>query len=389
LLVYSCSDPVGPAQEILVLSGDGQSVVAGGLFPGAIRVRVLGAGARPVAGAPLTATASADGWVVTDSATADAAGEVELLWYAGPDADAAQELLLESGGASARVRGDALAPVPGTTYRGVRGWVEYTPGRLPVVLTAPHGGTQSPSDIPDRTVGTFTRDLGTDTLALRVAEALESRAGGRPHLVRLHLHRSKLDANREIEEAAQGNALAERVWHEFQLWTEAARFAVIEQGGEGLYFDLHGHGHDVQRLELGYLLSAADLARTDAELNQPALVQQSSLRTLAGRSGRSHAELLRGASSLGALFEAEGFPAVPSPTQPGPGGQPYFSGGYNTERHACSGGGPVCGFQLEANRQGVRSTPAEMRAFGEATARVLERFFTLVYGRALRPAGTS
>jgi hypothetical protein len=383
----SCSDAVGPAESIRVVSGDQQAVVAGSLFPQPIRVTLLDAKQRAAAGTLLRASVSGGGWVVEDSVVADPVGAVDLLWYAGPDAAQSQELVLTAGSAAVTIRGDALPPVAGTTYRGLRGWVEYTPGTLPIVLTAPHGGTQSPSDIPDRTGGTLVRDLGTDTLALRVAEALEARTGGRPHLIRLLLHRVKLDANREIVEAAEGNALAERAWHEFQLWTAAARSAVVAAHGEGFYFDLHGHGHDIQRLELGYLLSAAELSRTDAELNQAALVQSSSLRTLAGRVGRTHAELLRGPASLGAFFEAEGYPAVPSPAQPNPGSQPYFTGGYNTETHSCVSGGTVCGFQLEANRQGVRSTPDEMRRFGESTARVLERFFLMVYGKALRSTG--
>lgn len=389
LLTWACSDATGPAESIELVAGDGQSVAAGSLFPQPVRVKLLDARQRPVQETWLRASAIGGGWVVEDSVQSDAAGEAELLWYAGPDASATQELIVEAGNATVRARGDALPLVPGTTYRGLRGWVEYVPGTLPIIITAPHGGTETPSDIPDRTVGTFVRDLGTDTLALRVAEALETRTGGRPHLIRLHLHRIKLDANREIEEGAQGNALAIRAWHEFQLWTEAARLAVIASSGEGLYFDLHGHGHDVQRLEIGYLLTAADLAGVDASLDQPAVVAKSSLRTLVARSGRTHASLVRGPESLGALFEAEGYPAVPSPRQLGPGADPFFSGGYNTEVHGCSGGGSVCGFQIESNRQGVRSTPAEMRAFGDVAARVLERFYLLVYGKALRPPVTS
>ena len=186
-------------------------------------------------------------------------------------------------------------------------------------------------------------------------------------------------------EAAQGKALAERVWHELQLWTAAARSAVIAAHGEGFYVDLHGHGHDIQRLELGYLLTAAEHchARTRSRIKRRPCRAAACARWPAW--GRTHAEMLRGPASLGALFEAKGFPA-PSPSQPNPGTQPYFTGGYNTETHSCVTGGTVCRFQLEANRQGVRSTPDEMRRFGEATARVLERFFLQIYGKGLRGA---
>ena len=43
-------------------------------------------------------------------------------------------------------------------------------------------------------------------LAREVADAFERRVGQRPHVVICHLHRSKLDANRDRSEGAQGDA---------------------------------------------------------------------------------------------------------------------------------------------------------------------------------------
>jgi hypothetical protein len=139
----------------------------------------------------------------------------------------------------------------------------------------------------------------------------------------------------------------------------------------GLYMDVHGHGHEVQRLELGYLLTGSELALGDATLDQPELAARSSLREVAAWTGRTPAEIVRGAGSLGDRFHQRGYPAVPSPQDPHPDGAPYFSGGYNTRRYGCSEGGSICGFQLEANRIGVRDSGPALGAFAGVTARVL------------------
>ena len=44
-----------------------------------------------------------------------------------------------------------ISYVAGQSYFGRNGYVEYIAGNTPVILTAPHGGTLSPSSIPDRT----------------------------------------------------------------------------------------------------------------------------------------------------------------------------------------------------------------------------------------------
>lgn len=60
-------------------------------------------------------------------------------------------------------------------------------------------------------------------------------------------------------------------------------------------------------------------------------------------------ELLRGNGSFGAFLEAEGYAAVPSPLNRGPGeGNIYFNGGYNTRRHGSLTGGSIDAIQIES-----------------------------------------
>ncbi len=381
------TDPVGsglPASLELLSPGATGPAIPGGPFPEAVRFRLTDAAGRPLGDRPLTVEiVEGAGWVPNLGPRTGPDGVVAIPWYAGPDpAGGVQRLRVRSGSLEAEAVGSAIPAAPGVVHLGHRGFVEYSAGTLPLLITASHGGTMLPADIPDRTGDgiVVVRDAATDSLALFMADALEALTGERPHLVRVHLHRRKLDANRDLPEAAQGQADAVRGWREFHAWTEAAMAAVRAQHPRGFYVDVHGHGHDIQRLELGYLLSSADLAQEDAVLDTPALVAKSSLREMAGWTGVPHHALVRGPASLGALYESEGYPAVPSPSDPHPAGAPYFTGGYNTRRYGCSEGGTICGFQLEANRIGVRDSPAALQAFAAASARVLAQFMALHLG---------
>lgn len=55
---------------------------------------------------------------------------------------------------------------------GTKGYVEHTPGDLPLVLCSPHGGRLKPSDIPNRLYGVTTEDANTQELTRAVAEEL-------------------------------------------------------------------------------------------------------------------------------------------------------------------------------------------------------------------------
>ena len=135
-----------------------------------------------------------------------------------------------------------------------------------------------------------------------------------------------------------------------------------------LLVDLHGHGHDIERIELGYLLSSAQLKYTDATLNTTAYINQSSIKNLALNNiyNYTHTELLRGPKSMGTLLALENYPAVPSQQDPYPlATEPYFSGGYTTENHTCyNANSTTNGFQMELNYD-VRSSNTNRTNFGE------------------------
>ncbi|HMC11970.1 MAG TPA: hypothetical protein VKH44_11795 [Pirellulaceae bacterium] len=270
---------------------------------------------------------------------------------------------------------------PGKSYFGRNRYIEYLAGDLPFILSAPHGGRERPTELPDREQGTFAFDTNTQELARAVASELHGRTGHWPHVIICRIHRRKLDCNREIVEAAAGNPLAEQSWHEFQAFIDSAQAAVVRQHGRGLYIDLHGHGHAEQRLELGYLHSAEQLALSDAELSAPPYPAESSLRAIAARGNVPYADLVRGPKSFGALMEEHGFLCSPSPSNPHP-KVPFFRGGYNTGRHGRDAG-PLAGLQIETNSRGVRDTAESRAKFAAAIADTLETFLLLHVGVSL------
>jgi hypothetical protein len=287
-------------------------------------------------------------------------------------------LLTVSVGAAAQV-----AYTPGESYYSPNGYIEYIAGNMPLVISAPHGGALQPASIPDRNCGgcVYTNDAFTEELSRAVFSGIHDRTGCYPHLIINHLHRRKLDANRAVAEAADGNLDAAQAWGYFHQFISTARSRVSVDFGKGLYVDLHGHGHAIQRLELGYLLYEDELQLGDAVLNSPTYIAYSSLRHLTGDNpgNHPHAALLRGAVSLGHLLGETGHPAVPSPQDPFPlPGEPYFEGGYNTARHSSVDGGTVDGVQIECH-QSVRFDPLAREAFAEDLAAGLSDFLAIHY----------
>lgn len=291
--------------------------------------------------------------------------------------------------------------VAGQSYLGRNGNVEYIAGNAPVILTAPHGGTLNPSSIPDRTASacggsaTTVTDANTQELVRTMQARFAARFGTYPHVIISHLSRRKLDPNRVQPEAACGNADASTALGEWHAFIDAAKSAVLKAQGKGWYMDMHGHGHAVQRLELGYLVGGTQLDGTDAALDASRDIENgASILTVSLASPLSFSALLRGPSSLGTLYAAQGFPSVPSSGDPRPNGAEYFSGGDNTRRHSCGSdagplggatGGLICGVQIEANFAGVRDNAANRERFADVTALVLEQYLRVHWRLSLAP----
>jgi N-formylglutamate amidohydrolase len=265
----------------------------------------------------------------------------------------------------------------GKTYLGTQNYIEYRAGNLPIIITAPHGGRLEPTSIADRNCATCTTvmDANTMELASQIDSVLRQTFGCFPHIVINRLHRKKLDANREIVEAAGGSAEAEVAWQEWHQYIQAAKTDIVRRYGRGILIDIHGHGHTIQRLEIGYLLDDPDLRLSDSILSTPQYRNRLSVKNLVfnNLSGLNAAQLLRGAFSLGTLLASNGFPAVPSQQDVAPvAGDLYFNGGYNTLRHGSRDSTTIDAIQIECNNAGVRDNYANRQRFATELSKALK-----------------
>lgn len=269
---------------------------------------------------------------------------------------------------------------------GANQYISYRVGSLPIIISVPHDGIIKPSNIPDRTCNnpTTVRDVYVYDLALQLDSSFMRYTGCRPHLITCHLNRTKLDANRNKSDAACGNKDAELAWSEYHQFIDTAiELSKLKWQDDGFYIDLHGHGHPIQRLEIGYILTREEISARDSLINTNTYINKSSIRNLAkeNKLNLTHAELLRDKLSLGSLFAKRGFPAVPSNVDPRPDTTDYFNGGYNTAIHTCANPNvAINGCQIETNYQLVRDTYTNRKKCADSMALSILEFLELHQG---------
>ncbi|OEI80635.1 hypothetical protein AST99_08220 [Formosa algae] len=252
-------------------------------------------------------------------------------------------------------------------------WLEATQGNIPVVISVPHGGGIKPTTIADRTCGARVADDNTALLAYNIRDAFKAQ-GQEPYLIVAQIARTKIDLNRDMEEATCGNADMYTTWKQYHTYIEAALSKAIAEYGYALYIDLHGQSHPIKRLELGYALSKTDLEQTST--SDLVIDSKSSIQNLVDMTkDQSTKDLLIGEHALGTFFETNGFPAVPSLQDPFPkADEPYFTGGYNTRRYTSLKYPKVFGLQIEANYKGVRDSEDNRIAFSKAFSKSVTQY---------------
>lgn len=278
---------------------------------------------------------------------------------------------------------------------GTHGLVEYYPGNTNLIISVPHGGEMKPPFLPDRVkvpvvvnndelkANMETRDDDTnsrittaaDIFTQEIAKILVKEyniiTGQKPYLIMANLHRSKLDPNRPVLQAAQGNGVCELVYKEYHNFICSAKAEVT---GPGLVIDLHGQNHHQNSIEIGYLFKKSELNNLDYSSTMP------SIKNLLERTKLATPELLYGEQSLGSLFEGFGYNAVPSPRQHYPGKDKYYKGGYITQTHGSSMDGKIDAIQLELPAEIRHEKGEEHReAFSKDLAKILAKFIEKYY----------
>ncbi|MBC7966649.1 MAG: ThuA domain-containing protein [Fuerstia sp.] len=126
----------------------------------------------------------------------------------------------------------------------------FQQGDLPVVISAPHGGSlQFPGVEPRKGEGMETgaagfrvvRDGGTEELALEVARQLAVRMQGTPSYVISRVHRRYVDFNRPPDIAVE-DPQARVVYDQYHAALREAVRAIREKHPSGLLIDIHGQG---------------------------------------------------------------------------------------------------------------------------------------------------
>ncbi|TVZ47371.1 T9SS type A sorting domain-containing protein [Olleya sp. Hel_I_94] len=291
-------------------------------------------------------------------------------------------------------------PFPGISQFDSSGnnYIEYIPGNIPIIISAPHGGVKqsgltiggtsypdNDNSLPDRNCGTVERDDNTDILIREIQQSVYDQTGCYPYIIINNLHRSKLDPNRASAEATCGDSDALFYWNEYHNFIDTASADVMNTFGKGLYIDLHGQSHAIPRIEAGYNISASDLNNTTTNFLNT--VSNSTISNLVTNNigGLTQEQLVRGPNSLGGIFSdtggafynaqgysqcgvSSGYRTLPSDFNGGstscddtrPYSNSYFDGDfYSNKRHGSGpaasdglgGGGSIDGIMTEVNRR--------------------------------------
>jgi N-formylglutamate amidohydrolase len=139
------------------------------------------------------------------------------------------------------------------------GLVATQEGALPIILSAPHGGSKEVPGVPPRKGeglakgprGFFTgRDGGTEELTYALAEAIEKRLGKKPYFIVARFHRRYIDANRPPEVALE-SPNARPVYDAYHRALAGYCQQVKKAHGRGLLLDVHGQAAEADTIFRG------------------------------------------------------------------------------------------------------------------------------------------
>lgn len=192
-----------------------------------------------------------------------------------------------------------------------------------LIITAPHGGNLKPRHIPSRTQG----KLQKDSYSLSLAQEVIHQLNVRPSYVLSEIHRSKVDLNREVVEATEGNPEAIKVYNDWNITIRTYKQLMLQKKGRGLLVDIHSN-NDADYIQLGYGISAKSYNR----IANGGLASGTTLDSLGGGLRRK----MFGPNSIKTSLEYAGY-RIPNPVNDAM----YFNGGRTIEHFAGYGLGCV------------------------------------------------
>jgi N-formylglutamate amidohydrolase len=118
-------------------------------------------------------------------------------------------------------------------------------GTMPIILTAPHGGSESPPNVQERSKKNgcdfkIKKDKETDIITEGVAQTILQLTGLSPYVVIAKFHRKFIDANRNLD-CAFTDSDAKEFYEEYHNRIAKYVSQILEENdNRGFLFDLHG-----------------------------------------------------------------------------------------------------------------------------------------------------
>jgi len=151
-------------------------------------------------------------------------------------------------------------------YTLTTGLVEAIAGNVPIIITAPHGGTiytmADGQELEKRTAGQRISDFKTDELTVELKKYLENNSNIRPYYIIANFHREYVDANRRVEKISENERINEdgaipthndgkfylnniKCYNEYhKAITETIDYLHRQNYQKILLLDIHGQGYD-------------------------------------------------------------------------------------------------------------------------------------------------
>lgn len=211
-------------------------------------------------------------------------------------------------------------------------------GKIPIVISAPHGGNKESLSIKNRTSGVTSTDSYTIELAKDIQNELYYLLGKQAGLIYCSRKRTEIDLNRPVDDSFEDDKL-ERIWYQYHFEIQRELIKHIWSDSIILYLDIHGQNHKHEVLEIGF-----------------------------DTRSYSEKELL-----FGNLFSAQGIDCYPASNRIEP--TPYFDGGYciETYKHYPN----VVAVQLEVPLK-FRKSNKKRKEFAKKTARVIYEYYAVL-----------
>lgn len=261
-------------------------------------------------------------------------------------------------------------------------YVEYLEGSLPLIISAPHGGSKNPKSIKTRTSGVFEVDSYTKELTQLIVQEFFEQTHAHPHTIIMNLSRSKVDANRVFKEAVSQDIQSQKAYHSFHDFIAYGKDKVATKFGKGLYIDIHGQSHAHGCIEFGYLIHNDTLKLPNEILENHQAV--SSIKSMKTFSNYTFVEQIKGEVSLSGLMDKKGFKSIPSKQMPYEKNGNYFEGAYNTHTYSSLDGHCVSAVQVEFPFKNCRDTKANRIKTAKAFVHSLLEYMKLHFDLDLR-----